>query len=213
MDQGRVLLADDHPLFREALRAGISRLRPDFDIEQAESLEGARTALLQDPNFALVLLDLKLQDCEGLVGLLTLRAEFPQAPIVVVSASEDPSTVSAAIGAGALGFIPKSASIATMSEALQTILEGDVWIPESIVLAPPSKAVQAFASLSPAQARIIACLNKGLSNKRIARELGVTESTVKAHMTAAFRKLGVDSRTKALLFVAAALQGDSAASA
>lgn len=213
MPKARVLLADDHPLFRDALRAAIMRLRPDFDIEQVESLEGARQALVRDPNVVLVLLDLKLQDCEGLVGLMTLRAEFPQAPIVVVSASDDATTVSDTIAGGALGFIPKSASIAMMSDALGVILAGDIWVPENLVLGPPSKAVEALASLSPAQARIMACLSRGLSNKRIARELGVTESTVKAHMTATFRKLGVDNRTKALLLVASALQRDSLGSA
>ena len=144
---------------------------------------------------------------------MTLRAEFPQAPIVVVSASDDATTVSDTIAGGALGFIPKSASIAMMSDALGVILAGDIWVPENLVLGPPSKAVEALASLSPAQARIMACLSRGLSNKRIARELGVTESTVKAHMTATFRKLGVDNRTKALLLVASALQRDSLGSA
>jgi DNA-binding NarL/FixJ family response regulator len=212
MGKGRVLLADDHPLFREALCAAVGRIRPNFEIEQAESLEGARRALLSGP-LELVLLDLKLQDCEGLVGLLTLRAEFPQAPIVVVSATEDPTTVSNALATGALGFIPKSASMATMSEALESILKGDVWTPGNLDLAPPSKAVVALASLSPAQARIMAFLGRGLSNKLIAHELGITEATVKAHMTAAFRKLGVVSRTQALLLIATELQNASATSA
>jgi DNA-binding NarL/FixJ family response regulator len=212
MAAGRVLLADDHPLFRDALCAAVSRIRPDFEISQVESLDGARRVLLNGP-VALVLLDLKLQDCEGLVGLLTLRAEFPQAPIVVVSASEDPATVSDAIATGALGFIPKSASMATMSTALEVILGGDVWTPEDLVLAAPSKAVLALASLSPAQARIIACLGRGLPNKLIAHELGITEATVKAHMTATFRKLGVVSRTQALLLIGSALQSTSSTSA
>jgi DNA-binding NarL/FixJ family response regulator len=212
MAKGRVLLADDHPLFREALCAAVSRIRPDFDIDQVESLEGARR-FLREFHIALVLLDLKLQDCEGLMGLLTLRAEFPQAPIVVVSASEDSVTVTNAIATGAVGYIPKSASMAAMSEALEAILGGDVWTPENLILAPPSKAVVALASLSPAQARIIGCLGRGLPNKLIAHELGITEATVKAHMTAAFRKLGVVSRTQALLLLASELQSASATSA
>lgn len=212
MATGRVLLVEDHPLFRDALCAAISRIRPNFSIEQVESLEDARLGLQREP-VELVLLDLKLRDCEGLVGLLTLRAEFPQAPVVVVSATEDPMTISNAIATGAQGFIPKSASMGMMSEALETILSGDVWTPETLVLTPPSKAVEALASLSPAQARIMACLGRGLSNKVIAHELCVTEATVKAHMTAAFRKLGVVSRTQALLLVTSELQRVSPASA
>lgn len=129
MIQRRMLLADDHALFREALLAAVSRLRPDFLVEQADTLESARGALLRDPEVDLLLLDLKLPDCRGLSGLAALRAEFPHAPVVVVSASEDATTISDVIATGALGFIPKSSSISVMSEALAAILEGDVWTP------------------------------------------------------------------------------------
>jgi DNA-binding NarL/FixJ family response regulator len=213
MNQQRVLLADDHPLFREALRAAVSRLRPDFAVEQAQSLGDARQALLRDPKVEFVLLDLKLPDCDGLIGLVALRAEFPHAPVVVISATEDALTVSNAVAAGALGFIPKSASMATISKALKAILAGDIWTPEHLVLTTPSHAVRALASLSPAQARLLPCLGRGLSNRRIADELGVTEATVKAHMTAAFRKLGVATRTQALLLIASEVHTESSTSA
>lgn len=144
MNQRRVLLADDHPLFREALRSAVVRLRPEFAIEQADSLQAARLALQGDPGVELVLLDLKLPDCEGLTGLLALRAEFPHAPVIVVSATEDVATIRSAIAAGALGFIPKSASMSMMSEALAAILNGDLWTPAHLVLAAPEDPVRAL---------------------------------------------------------------------
>lgn len=139
MAQRRVLLADDHPMFREALRAAVNRLRPDFLIDQADSLASARAVLQGDGEVELVLLDLKLPDSEGLAGLLALRAEFPRAPIIVVSATEDALTVNNAIAAGALGFIPKSASMAMMSDALGAILDGDVWTPDRLTLTLPAR--------------------------------------------------------------------------
>jgi DNA-binding NarL/FixJ family response regulator len=202
----RALLADDHPLFREALGAAIHRLRPSTVIDYVETLDGVKQALKRNPDYELVFLDLKLPDCDGLTGLLTLRAEFPHSPVVVISATEDASTVSSVVTIGALGFIPKSAPLSMISKALQAILEGDVWTPEHIVLSAPTNAAIAMASLSPAQTRLLPPLARGLSNKDIAEELGVTEATVKAHLTAAFRKLGVGSRTQALLLVEAELR-------
>jgi DNA-binding NarL/FixJ family response regulator len=198
----RVLLADDHPLFRGALRTAVSRVCPDFIIEEVDSLEGARAALAKFDDVEIVLLDLKLPDSDGLVGLLTLRAEFPQVPVVVVSATEDIVTISNVVAAGAQGFIPKSASLVEISEGLDAVLEGDVWTPKGASLVPPTPGVEALATLSPAQARIMVYLRRGLLNKQIAYELGVTEATVKAHMTGAFKKLGVISRTQALIMLA-----------
>lgn len=200
--QRRVLLADDHPLFRGALRAAVSRVYPDFLIEEVDSLEGARAALSRFDDVELVLLDLKLPDSEGIVGLLALRAEFPQVAVVVVSATEDIATVSNVIAAGAQGFIPKSAPLNEISDGLQAVLEGDVWTPKGATLIAPSPGIAAMASLSPAQARILTYLRRGLLNKQIAFELGVTEATVKAHMTGAFKKLGVFNRTQALIMLA-----------
>lgn len=195
----RILLAEDHPLFRDALRAAVERLWPEYGIVEADTLEGARHALLQAA-FDLVVLDLKLPDTDGVVGLAAMRAEFPQTPVVVVSASEDVTTISNVIAGGAQGFIPKSASLALMSEAFRAIMDGDVWTPSHVELGPPTAEVQAIASLSPAQARLLSCLRRGMSNKQIAYELGVTEATVKAHASATFRKLGVTSRTQAMIF-------------
>jgi len=202
--QRRVLLADDHPLFRGALRAAVSRVCPEFAIEEVDSLEGARGALSGFDDVELVLLDLKLPDSEGIVDLLALRAEFPQVAVVVVSASEDVVTISNVLAAGAQGFIPKSASLAEISEGLKAVLEGDLWTPKGAALVAPNPGIKALATLSPAQARILAYLRRGLLNKQIAYELGVTEATVKAHMTGAFKKLGVVNRTQALIMLAQA---------
>jgi DNA-binding NarL/FixJ family response regulator len=194
--QQRILLAEDHPLFREALRSAILRRWPQFEVQAARQA-------LSNGQFGLVILDLKLPDSDGFMGLLALRGEFPRTSVVVVSASEDATTVSYVIASGAQGFIPKSAPLSVISDALEAILNGDVWAPEDIMLGAPSKEFQALASLSPAQARIVACLRRGLFNKQIAFELGLAENTVKVHMTAAFKKLGVASRTQALIFLQA----------
>lgn len=135
MIERRVVLADDHPLFREALRAALSRLRPDFAIDQADTLGDARHALRRAPEAGLLLIDLKLPGCGGLAGLLALRAEFPHAPMVVVSSDDDTRLIGDVVATGALGFIPKSASLPTISEALSAILDGEVWTPDGPIFA------------------------------------------------------------------------------
>lgn len=199
----RVLLSDDHPLFREALRATINRIRPDLDIDEADSLAATKEKLAGS-TFALVLLDLKLSDCEGFLGLLTLRNEYPKIPVAIVSATETAHAVSSAIAYGAAGYIPKSARPAELAEALEAIFAGDVWTPKALVGIQPSHEASLVASLSPAQARILAGVMRGRLNKQIAFELGVTEATVRAHMTAIFRKLGVVSRTQAVILAQSA---------
>jgi DNA-binding NarL/FixJ family response regulator len=201
----RILLADDHPLFREALTVAVSRAAPDFDVEGVESLAEAQASLRAEPDVALVLLDLRLTDAQGFQGLLALRAEFSHAPIVVVSASEDAATISNAIAYGAVGFIPKSAGLATLGDALRAILEGDVWTPPGKALPPPEPGAIQLASLTTAQMRVLAELRRGRSNKQIAHDLGVTEATVKAHITQIMRKLNVVNRTQILILVQAIL--------
>jgi DNA-binding NarL/FixJ family response regulator len=195
----RILLVDDQPLFRQALRAVINSAFPDLGICEAESLTGAAKLLASGNDITLILLDMKLPDCEGFVGLLHLQGAFPQVPVVIVSASGDAVTVSRAMAFGAAGFIPKSASAADIVKALESILSGEVWAPSSALDAPVPALVQSLASLSPAQLRILMGLQRGLRNKEIAFELGVTEKTVKAYATAMFRKLNVSSRTQALI--------------
>lgn len=199
----RVLLADDHPLFREALRATINRIRPDLEIDEADSLAAAKEKL-ETTSYALVLLDLKLSDCEGFLGLLTLRNEYPKTAVAIVSATEGPQAVNNAMTYGASGYIPKSVRSSELADALAAIFAGDLWTPPNLATGGPSREAILIASLSPAQARILAGVMRGRLNKQIAYDLGVTEATVRAHMTAVFRKLGVVNRTQAVILAQSA---------
>jgi DNA-binding NarL/FixJ family response regulator len=206
MDQ--ILLVDDHPLFRQALQAVIARAAPQFAVIEAPNLTGARQLLSQNPDIKLVFLDLRMPDCGGFAGLLSLRAEFPQAPIVMVSASEDSATIGKAIAFGAIGFIPKSASNAEITEALAAVLAGDLWVPAAPAPSGITATVESIASLSPSQLKILLGLKRGLLNKQIASEIGVSEATIKAHLSVLFRKMGVSNRTQAVIAAETLTVGD-----
>jgi DNA-binding NarL/FixJ family response regulator len=193
----RIVVADDHPLFRAALGSAVSRAAPGAHIDECDSLSGARAALGTPAD--LLLLDLKLADCEGFAGLVAIRSEFPCVPVVVVSASEDASTVRRALAFGAAGFIPKSALLGQMVEALRAVLAGDVAAPTIADDATSVELEQRIATLTPSQLRILIGLQQGRLNKQIAFDLGVTEATIKAHLTGVFRKLGVQNRTQAVI--------------
>lgn len=195
----RVLLVDDHPLFRQALRTVIKAAKPQLAITEAGTLEGARTLLDGASHFALVLLDLKLPDSEGFSGLLQLRGEFPAIPIAIISTTEDATAIGRAIALGAAGYIPKSSSRAQITQALDALLAGEVWSPVSASAEQVPPLVKSIASLSPAQLRILMGLRRGMRNKEIAFEMNVSEVTVKCYMTTMFRKLGVTNRTQALI--------------
>jgi DNA-binding NarL/FixJ family response regulator len=194
-----VLLVDDHPLFRHALRSIITRRHPQLAIREAETLEAARKVLAKETDIALVLLDMKMSDSGGFTGLLNIKSEFPQIPVAIVSASGNTATIKSAVTFGAAGFIPKSAKRADIAKAIETLLAGEVWLPVPITPSAGSKNVEAIASLTPAQLRILLCLQRGLRNKEIAREIGVSERTIKAYTGMMFIKLGVNSRTQAVI--------------
>ncbi|MGV9007755.1 MAG: response regulator [Brevundimonas sp.] len=194
----RIVIADDHPLFRAALATALMQAAPRATIEETASLAGARAALSGVP-VDLLLLDLKLSDSEGFAGLAGIRADFPAAPVVIVSASEDEATVRRALAFGAAGFIPKSATRSDMVEALQAIMAGDVWAPTLTEAGPVESMESRIASLTPSQLKILIGLQHGRLNKQIAFDLGVTEATIKAHLTGVFRKLGVHNRTQAVI--------------
>ncbi|MFC5342855.1 response regulator [Brevundimonas staleyi] len=197
-DLDRIVVADDHPLFRAALGSALARAAPGATIEETASLAGAREALGGGP-VDLLLLDLKLSDSEGFAGLAEVRGDFPAVPVAVVSASEDGPTVRRALAFGAAGFIPKSATLQEMVEALEAILAGDNWSPP-IPEADEDESMEArIASLTPSQLKILIGLQQGRLNKQIAYDLGVTEATIKAHLTSVFRKLGVHNRTQAVI--------------
>lgn len=196
---GRIIIADDHPLFRSALAHAVGKVWPDAAIIEASSASEARAALGEGGAEAL-LLDLHMADSSGLSVLMDLRQDFPALPIVIVSASEEPRVAAAAAQLGAAGFIPKSASLDAMREGLAAVQSGDGWFPEAGVGTDDDLA--RIASLTPAQRRILAGIRQGLLNKQIAYELVISEATVKAHITAILRKLGVNSRTQAVLLAA-----------
>ncbi|WP_295198641.1 response regulator transcription factor [uncultured Brevundimonas sp.] len=192
----RIVVADDHPLFRAALRSAVDKAAPGAEVVECASLAEARTAMVAGP-VDLLLLDLKLSDSEGMAGLAAVRAEQPTVPVAVVSASEDAPVVRHALGLGAAGFIPKSSSLPQMVEAIAAILAGDSWAPD--VPEADDDLAGRVASLTPSQLRILEGLKAGRLNKQIAFDLGVSEATIKAHLTSVFRKLGVHNRTQAVI--------------
>ncbi|KJV09391.1 LuxR family transcriptional regulator [Elstera litoralis] len=203
----RFLIADDHPLVRAALSETLRRRWPEAELLEAADFDSvmARLApadpLASDPEVDLVLLDLTMPGSNGLMGLMLLRAHAPTVPVAVVSAQEDAETVRRARAFGAAAFIPKSASVETIQEAIAAILRGDLVAPET---AAPADAddhdlYRRLATLSPQQLRVLAMIGEGKLNKQICFELGIAEQTVKAHASQIFRKLGVVSRTQAAL--------------
>ena len=196
----RIVIADDHPLFRSALAHAVGRVWPEATIIEASSAAEARAALA-DGGAETLLLDLHMADSSGLSVLMDLRQDYPALPIVIVSASEDARVAAAAAQLGAAGFIPKSASLDAMREGLAAVRDGDVWFPQDGAAGADDDLAR-IASLTPAQRRILSGIRQGLLNKQIAYELAISEATVKAHITALLRKLGVGSRTQAVLLAA-----------
>lgn len=198
-----ILIADDHPLFREALKGAVANALPSARIHEAQDV-GSMMALADAyPQAELLLLDLNMPGANGFSALVHLRSSCPSLPVVVVSAREDPDTVRRALGHGAAGFIPKSADVATLVGALRAVLDGESWAPlesERSGLEPEeAQLARRLAELTPQQFRVLGMVCTGLLNKQIAYELHVSEATVKAHMTAILRKLGVHTRTQAVM--------------
>jgi len=200
-----ILVVDDHPLFREALHSAIVAEFPDAGIVEAASVEMALGVLQSGREFDLVLLDLTMPGTRGFEGLQTLRTFAPKLPIVIVSAHEDPATIHEAMMSGASGYISKSIRKGELSSAIRDVLNGAVTLPSGYV--PPEMteapltegALDPLQSLTPQQARVLLMLRQGLLNKQIAHELGVGETTIKAHVSEILRKLGVASRTQAVI--------------
>jgi DNA-binding NarL/FixJ family response regulator len=200
-----ILVADDHPLFREALRHALGRAVPDAEVVEADTVAALLDVAERHPDAELLLLDLNMPGAQGFSALVQMRAHFPSLPVVIISANEDPIVIRRSIGHGAAGFVPKSSTVDQMVEALQAVLEGDSWIPSTVDVdaggleAPEADIASRLASLTPQQFRVLTMLSSGLLNKQIAYELGVSEATVKAHMTAIMQKLGATNRTQAVV--------------
>lgn len=197
----RIIIADDHPLFRNALHQAVQLAVKGAHLHEVDSIDNLMQLLTSVTEVDLLLLDLKMPGASGFSGLVLLRNQYPELPVVVVSASEEPAVVQQAMRFGAMGFIPKSAPMATLVSALDTILAGDPWFPEVSSLGDGEQDDLAgrLASLTPQQYKVLIMLSEGKLNKQIAYELEVSEATIKAHVTAIFRKLGVKNRTQAVI--------------
>ena len=198
-----IIVADDHPLFRAALTQAIGTQVDGADVLEAEHLQHLEHQMRSEVD--LVLLDLHMPGANGFSGLIYLRTHFPSVPVVVVSGNEQPSVIHRAMHFGAAGFIPKSSSMTDIIDAVKTILNGGQWVPPDLPAADQamdaqdSKFADQLASLTPQQFKVMVMLTEGLLNKQIAYELSVSEATIKAHVTAILRKLGVYSRTQAVI--------------
>ena len=203
----RLVIADDHPLFRGALREAVSGLFEQGEFAEAGSFEEVVKLLERGQEVDLILLDLSMPGVRGFSGLMYLRAQYPSIPIIVVSANDDAAVIRRCMDFGASGFIPKTLGIEAMRAAIARVFEGGIWTPPDIDLGAGSDTATAnllarLASLTPQQVRVLMMLSEGLLNKQIAYELGVSEATIKAHVSAILQKLGVDSRTQAVIAAA-----------
>lgn len=202
------LVVDDHPLFREAMQLAIHAAYPMARIVEASSIETAKSTMAGGTRFDLVLLDLSMPGTQGFEGLLGLRALSPKQPIVVVSAHEDPRIVHEAMTCGAAGYISKSVKKSELAQAIQDVMNGIVCLPRgyepphSAAQTPENELTRRLATLTPQQMRVLQMLREGKLNKQIAFALDVGETTVKAHVSEILRKLGVASRTQAVIEVA-----------
>ena len=207
LDIYQLVIADDHPLFRGALRESVSGLLERVEIAEAGTFDDVVALLDKGNDIDLVLLDLAMPGVRGFSGLMYIRAQFPSVPVIVVSANDDPAAIRRCMEFGASGFIPKTLSVEEMRAAISRILGGGVWTPADVDLSAGSDAESAalmvrMATLTPQQVRVLMMLSEGLLNKQIAYQLGVSEATVKAHVSAILQKLGVESRTQAVIAAA-----------
>jgi len=198
----KLVVVDDHPLFREALSGTIRARLPEAKVLTAAGFEALQALLVEHDDIDLVLLDLHLPGNHGLSGLAWLRGHYPALPVVLISAHDEADIIRRALADGAAGFLSKSAESETIIEAIGRVMAGETWVPPGLGQQPalPDQAELArrVGELTPQQFRILGMLGEGLLNKQIAWELNITEATVKAHMTAIMRKLGVNNRTQAV---------------
>lgn len=203
----KILIADDHPLFREALKAALSQPFADVDIVESDSLQSTLDRLEINPDIELVLLDLHMPGCDNFYGLIRVSQDYANTPVAVISGSDSVQVISQVMSFGAKGFIPKSTPTAQIAEAINRIRAGQSWLPEGMqqqlaeIDDTTGNIAQKVAELTPKQFQVLREVQAGKLNKQIAYDMHVTEATVKAHISAIFRKLGVSTRTQAVLMV------------
>ncbi|MFZ1773267.1 MAG: response regulator transcription factor [Rhizobiaceae bacterium] len=204
----KFLIADDHPLFRGALKMALHSLGgKDCEILEAGTFDGVKKALAGVDDVDLVLLDLHMPGASGLSGLVALRGLQATTPVAIISGYDDPLTARRALELGASGFISKSSTMEAIRSGVESILAGGVWTSEGIELGTEGdqeigELIQKLQTLTPQQTRVLSMLAEGLLNKQIAYELKVSEATIKAHVSAVLQKLDVDSRTQAVIRLA-----------
>lgn len=197
-----IIIADDHPLFRAALQAALKQSLDEPEIHEAGSVGALQNILEASASPDLILLDLHMPGAHGLSGLIFLRGHYPEVPVMVISATEDVPVIHKCMRHGASGFIPKSSSLDIIRKAIIQVLDGESWLPEDVCMPELSASTdleEKLASLTPQQFRVLGMVSEGLLNKQIAWELEVSEATIKAHITAIFKKLGVRNRTQAVI--------------
>ncbi len=201
MTERRIIIVDDHPLFRSALRQTLGA-GDSFRVEEAGTLDELSAALEADRDCDLVLLDLNMPGSQGFAGLLLLRAQYPDIPVMIISAVEDVAVIRRAFELGASGYLRKSVGPADIRQSIDTVLSGQIYVPEGVSLSGTDEEaalLRRLSSLTPQQIRVLLMLSDGLMNKQIAYELSISEATVKAHVSAILQKLDVDSRTQAVI--------------
>lgn len=203
MSGSRLLLADDHPLIREGLALAARVALPELTIDSVGSIAEAEAAIARHRGYRLALLDLMLPDARGFSGFLRLQHALGDVPIAIVSARQQPELIEAARALGAAGYLSKAQPLDETLGSLRTILAGKTVFPpaNARMQADIGDARDRISDLSGAQLRVLMALADGRLNKQIAGDLGVTEATIKAHLTAIFRKLGVTNRTQAILAI------------
>lgn len=197
----KVLIADDHPLFRNALKQVLINQTIPMQVQESQDFQSTIDALDQDVDIDLLFLDLNMPGNQGLAGISTIRAQFPNTLIIVVSADEQEHTITKCVKLGASAYIPKSVDMIEITHAVSKVLEGEQWLPKGYQLAQQGPKEKAFFSqleqLTPHQLKVLGLIAEGLLNKQIAYELNISESTVKQHASAVLKKLGVYNRTQA----------------
>lgn len=199
-----IVIADDHPLVRDAVKQAIAKDLSDAEIREAGSLADVEASIVDAGAPDLVLLDLHMPGMQGFTGLVYLRSRFPDVPVAMISASTESRIMRQAIDYGACGFIPKSAPMDDIRTAVRAIIAGDDWLPADIGDVPDTADEDArlsarLAALTPQQLRVLGMLSEGKLNKQIAYELDISEATVKSHVSAILQKLDVNSRTQAVI--------------
>ncbi|GLQ53175.1 response regulator [Devosia nitrariae] len=210
MTRRRIIIVDDHPLFRSALHQTLAGGDAAVSVEEAGDLNGLSAALEADRDCDLVLLDLNMPGVRGFSGLLLLRAQYPDIPVMIISAVEDATVVRRAFELGAAGYLHKSAGPIEIRRAIETVLSGEVFVPSGLTLSiedEQTELMRRLGTLTPQQVRVLMMLSDGLMNKQIAYELSISEATVKAHVSAILQKLDVDSRTQAVIVAARIEEG------